>query len=189
MALETQPRSTVDGIAMPAAELLTKRDAPRSRLVTFIAIAAIVVGIGSMLGGAAGIVFTAQQAAVERIVTPDDAMIADAPVRGPLTMWAQSEVITRHQLDRTDGLRYAEMDRLVPQLDENGQVVLGEDGAPVLVPNQARLSWIDATSLTTVLNLGIMAYALGAFAIVLGAVVAGLGYVVLKLRVALVLLA
>jgi hypothetical protein len=51
-----------------------------------------------------------------------------------------------------------------------------------MVPNETRLSWIDATSLTTVLGMGIMAYALSLFAIVMGLVVAGLGYVVLKLR-------
>ncbi|MCC5949871.1 MAG: hypothetical protein JJT89_15570 [Nitriliruptoraceae bacterium] len=153
------------------------------KLFTLIALAAIIVGAGSMLGGLAGGIYTYQSAAVENINTPGDAVIADTAVRGPLTMWAQSEVITRHQLDRTDGLRYAEMDRLVPQTDpDTGEIILDDAGEPVMVNNEVRLSWIDATALTTVLGMGIMAYALSAFAFVIGALLIGLGWVVLKLR-------
>jgi hypothetical protein len=172
--------TTTDKVVVdaPAIELNSRV----SKLFSIIAIAAIVIGIGSILGGLSGMVYTYQQAAVENITTPGDAVIAEAPVRGPLTMWAQSEAITRHQLDRTEGLRYAEMPREVPQVDEAGQPILDEAGEPVMGPNMERLSWIDATSLTTVLGVGIMAYALSAFAIVMGLVVLGLGYVVLKLR-------
>jgi hypothetical protein len=152
-----------------------------SRLFAVVAILAIVVGLGSVLGGLGGMVYTWQNAAVENINTPADAVIAETPVRGPFTMWAQADIITKHQLDRTDGLRYAEMPGRIPQLDADGQPVIGEDGQPVLVANPARASWITATSLTTVLNMGIMAYMLSLFAIVMGATVAGLGWVVLRL--------
>jgi hypothetical protein len=103
-----------------------------------------------------------------------------------MTLWAQSEVITRHQLDRTEGMRYAQMERMVPMVDEDGAAVLGEDGQPVMVPNQARLSWIDATSLTTVLGLGILSYAFSAFAFVMGLAMVGIGLVLFKLRRGLV---
>jgi hypothetical protein len=176
MATTTKP--TAGAVAAPALETQLRS----SKLISFVALFAIVVGIGSMFGGIAGAVFTYQQAAVENITTPDDAAIPGAPVRGPLTMWAQADIITHHQLDRTEGLRYAEMDRMVAAVDEAGEPIIGEDGEPVMVPNETRLSWIDATSLTTVLNLGIMAYALAAFAFVIGATIAGLGLVVLKLR-------
>jgi hypothetical protein len=156
-------------------------DLRASKLVSFVAILAIVIGAGSMLGGIAGAIYTYQQAAVQQIVTPDDAVIAEAPVRGPFTMWAQSDIITKHQLDRTEGLYYAEMERMVPLVGEDGEPVV-EDGEPVMVPNETRLSWIDATSLTTSLQMGIMAYALAAFAFVVGATLLGLGLVVHKLR-------
>jgi hypothetical protein len=67
-------------------------------------------------------------------------------------------------------------------VDEAGEAVLDEAGDPVMGPNEDRLSWIDATSLTTVLNMGIMAYALAAFAIVVGLTLFGLGGIVYKLR-------
>ena len=151
-----------------SAEATAVAPAVSRKLVAIVALLAMVVGLGAMLGGVAGGIFTYQQAAQENITTPDDAVFAEVPVRGPLSMWAQAEVIERHQLDRTEGLRYAEMDRMVPAVDEAGQPIVGEDGEPVMTENQARLSWIDATSLTTVLNLGLMAYALAAFAFVIG---------------------
>ena len=162
----------------PAVELKLRSN----RLYTIVALLAIVVGSVSVLGGAAGAVYTYQQAAVENIVTPQDAVFAGVPVRGPLSMWAQADIITKHQLVQTEGLRYAEMEGMVPAADEAGEPVIGEDGEPVMVDNEARSSWLDATALTTVLSLGIMAYAFSLFAMVLGATVAGLGLVVLRLR-------
>jgi hypothetical protein len=153
-----------------------------SKLISIVALFAIVVGIGAMLGGLGGAIYTYQSAAVENITTPDDAVFAEVPVRGPLSMWAQSDIITTHQLDRTGGLRYAEMERMIPAVDEAGAPVIGEDGEPVMVPNDARASWLDATALTTVLGMGIMAYALSAFALVVGAALLGVGLVLFKLR-------
>jgi hypothetical protein len=61
-------------------------------------------------------------------------------------MWAQADIITHHQLESTDGLYYAEMDRVVPQVDENGEAVLDENGEALMVPNEARASWLNATT-------------------------------------------
>ncbi len=159
------------------------------KLLAAIAIFAIVTGLGAVLGGIGGATYTYQQAAAQDITTPGDARIAEAPVRGPLTMWAQSDIITHHQLDSTEGLYYSQMERMVPAVDEQGNAVLDEAGEPVMVPNEARASWVTATALTTSLGLGIMAYALSAFAIVVGLTLAGLGVVVLRLRRATVALA
>lgn len=63
---------------------------------------------------------------------------------------------------------YSQMPRMSPQVDENGEAVLDEVGEQVMVPNEARASWLDATTLTTALGLGIVAYALSAFAMVIG---------------------
>jgi hypothetical protein len=155
--------------------------ASSNRLFAVVALVAIVVGLGSVLGGLGGMVYTWQSAAVENINTPADAVISETPVRGPFTMWAQADIITKHQLNRTEGLRYAEMPQRLPELDADGNPVIGADGQPATVPNAARASWINATALTTVLNMGIMAYMLSLFAIVMGATVAGLGWVVLRL--------
>ncbi|MCI0425477.1 MAG: hypothetical protein L0Z49_02430 [Actinobacteria bacterium] len=80
------------------------------------------------------------------------------------------------------------MERLVPQVDENGAVVLDENGEPVMVPNQARASWFDATILTTALSLGIVSYALAGLAIAVGLTLVFVGFVFLKIRNRAVLL-
>jgi hypothetical protein len=169
---------TPDTVAVaPAA----KTGAP-SLLFTVVAFAAIIVGAFSAIGGLGGAIYTYQTAAAENITTPDDAVLAEVPVRGPLSLWAQSDIITTHQLDRTGGLRYAEMERQIPAVDEAGQPVLDEAGEAVMVPNTARDSWISATTLTTVLGLGILSYAFSAFALAVGVIMVGLGLVTLKLR-------
>jgi hypothetical protein len=153
-----------------------------SRLMLIAGIMAIVVGVGSVGGAIFGAWYTYDQAVAQNVVTPEDAAIAETAVRGPLTMWAQADIITHHQLDNTGGLYYAEMQRTVPQLDENGEAVLDENGEAVMVPNEARASWVTATVLTTALGLGIVSYALAAFAFVVGATLIVVGYTFLRIR-------
>jgi hypothetical protein len=74
------------------------------------------------------------------------------------------------------------MPREVPQVDEAGNPIVDEAGEPVMGPNITRESWNLATTLTTALSVGIMAYALAAFAIVVGTTLLLLGLIVLKLR-------
>lgn len=163
-----------------------KTGVARRRLLAIVGILSLVVGIGSLFGGVFGAVYTWNQAAAENITTPEDAFLPEVPVRGPLSMYAQSAIITTHQLESTDGLRYAEMPRQVPQLDEAGNPVLDEAGEQVMIPNAARASWINATALTTALNLGLMAYALAAFAIVIGITLTLSGFTFLSSRKALI---
>ena len=158
----------------------------RRRLLAIVGILSLVVGIGSLAGGIFGAVYTWNQAVAENITTPDDAVFPEVPVRGPLSMYAQSAIITHHQLDSTGGLRYSEMPRQIPQLDEAGVPVLDAAGEQVMIPNAARASWINATSLTTALNLGLMAYALAAFAAVIGITLIVSGITFLSLRKALI---
>lgn len=160
----------------------------KSFVLLLAGILALVVGIGSMAGGIVGAWYTWDQAAAQEIVTPDDAVIPETPVRGPFSMWAQSDIITKHQLESTDGLYYSQMERMIPAVDESGETVLDEAGEVVMVPNEARASWINATALTTALNMGVMAYALAAFAFVTGLTLVFVGYVFFHIRRKAVLL-
>lgn len=156
---------------------------PKKSLTLLLAgILAMAVGIGAMAGGVFGAWYTWDQAVAQDIVTPDDAAIAETPVRGPFTMWAQADIINEHQLIRTDGLYFSQMDRLVPTVDESGNVVVDEAGEAVMVPNEARNSWFNATALTTALSLGIVSYALAAFAFVTGLTLVVVGYVFFYIR-------
>lgn len=163
-------------------------DMKKSLTLLLAGILALVVGFGAMAGGMIGAWYAWDQAVAQEIVTPDDAAIPETAVRGPFTMWAQADIINQHQLENTDGLYYAQMDRTIPQVDDNGEVVLDEAGEVVMVPNAARASWFNATTLTTALSLGVMAYALAAFAFVVGVTLAVAGYVFLYIRKRAVLL-
>ena len=152
------------------------------RLLLIAGIMAIVVGVGSVGGAIFGAWYTYDQAAAQNVVTPDDAAIPETAVRGPFTMWAQADIITHHQLESTGGLYFAEMERTVPQLDESGEAVLDENGEAVTVPNEARATWVTATTLITALGLGIVSYALAAFAFAVGATLIMVGYTFLRIR-------
>ncbi len=177
--------------AIDREKLVSKEEisAPRkSWLLLTAAIVALLVGFGTLAGGVFGAWYTWDQAVAQDVVTPDDAAIAETAVRGPFTMWAQSDIITHHQLENTGGLYYSQMPRTIPQVDENGEAVLDESGEQVMVPNEARASWINATTLTTALGLGIVAYALSAFAMVVGLTLVMVGFVFLYIRKRAVLL-
>ncbi|HLU31446.1 MAG TPA: hypothetical protein VK088_06760, partial [Acidimicrobiia bacterium] len=85
-------------------------------------------------------------------------------------------------------LYYSQMPRQVPAVDEAGEPVLDEAGEQLMVPNDARTSWFDATTLTTALSLGILSYALSAMAIAVGLTLAVTGFVFLHIRKRAVLL-
>lgn len=140
------------------------------RMLQISAILAIVMGILAIGAGFWGISYTKAQVAQENITTPKDAAIPDAPVLGPWTLKAQADVIRTHTLEITGGKTYAEMPRMVPQVDEEGNAVVDENGEPVMVPNKARDIWVTATALSAALNLAILAYTLIAFAFLFGLV-------------------
>ena len=159
----TRRTQTATVVEQKATKVLSERTGfARRRLMAVVGILTFVVGIGSFAGGVFGAVYTWNQAAQENITTPDDAVFPEVPVRGPMSLYAQANIIEHHQLESTDGLRYAEMPRQVPQLDDAGNQAIGHDGQPVMVANAARSSWITATTLTTALNLGLLAYGLSA---------------------------
>src|SRR4051812_45891989 len=88
---------------------------------------AIVAGVLMIIGGVWAICFTYRNISQEKIVTPADASIPNAPVRGPFTLKSQADIIRHHVLEMTKGQTYAEMSRT----DEN------------------RPLWVTATTLTT----------------------------------------
>ena len=152
------------------------------KLLKVSSVLAISAGIVLVIGGIWGICFTYQNVAQEKIVTPPDASIPNAPVRGPFTLKAQADIIRHHVLTSTGGQVYSEMPRQVAQLDAKGNPVLGKDGKPVMIANDARNLWITATTLTTALNLGIITYVFSGLVMLFGLISLWTGMVFWKLR-------
>ncbi|MBP6912740.1 MAG: hypothetical protein KBB86_02295 [Candidatus Pacebacteria bacterium] len=138
------------------------------KLLKVSSVLATTAGVIMVAGGVWGIMFTHNTVAREKIITPEDAEIAGQPVRGPLTLMAQANVIRDHTLKTTGGKTYAEMPRQIAKLDTDGKPVFDASGNAVMVPNGARDMWITATALTTALNLGIVTYAFSGLMVLLG---------------------
>lgn len=152
------------------------------KLLKITSVLSIIVGIIMVAGGILGITLTYKSIARENIVTPADSSIPGKPVRGPLTLKAQADIIREHTLKLTGGKTFAEMPRQIQKLDETGQPVMGADGKPVMTSNTARDIWITATTLTTALNLGVLAYAFFGLIILFGCAVIWSGIVFDRLR-------
>ncbi len=131
-------------------------------------IAATIVGVILIAGGAWGIFFTYTNVAQENITTPQDASLPNKPVRGPFTLKAQADIIKKHTLRMTDGKTFAEMPRQIPKLDDTGQPVMDPDGKPMMTSNVLRDTWVTATTLITALHLGILTYVFSGIILLFG---------------------
>ncbi len=152
------------------------------KILMFSSVLAIVVGSLMVAGGVWGIVFTYNNIARENITTPADASIPNVPVRGPLTLKSQADIIRFHTLRITKGETYSQMPQKVSKLDSNGNPILDDKGAIVMVPNDARNIWVTATTLTTALNLGIITYVFSALVVCFGTVSVWTGLIFLALK-------
>ncbi|OHA93975.1 MAG: hypothetical protein A3D37_00320 [Candidatus Zambryskibacteria bacterium RIFCSPHIGHO2_02_FULL_38_22] len=138
------------------------------KLLMISSVLAIVAGIIMVLGGVWGIVFTYGNVARENITTPDDSSVPGVPVRGPLTLKAQADIIRTHTLKSTGNKTYSEMPSKIPKIDQNGTPILDENGTAVMVLNDARNIWVTATALVTALNLGIITYVFSGLILLFG---------------------
>lgn len=138
------------------------------KILPIAAIFMIVCGIIMIGASSWGLAFTYQNVARENITTPDDASIPETPVRGPLTLKAQADIIREHVLKNTEGKTFSEMPRQIPKLDEAGNQVMDEEGKPVMTANTTRDMWVTATALTSALNLGILTYGFCVFVLCVG---------------------
>ena len=135
--------------------------APLATIRRFMWLAAVVLGLVFITAGAymmsQGLSAKGQvrdTLVAERITTPEDASIANAPVDDATTAQAQSDVIKKHVMETTKGKTYAQMDRADP----------------------LRPTYLNSVSLRTALNLAVMGFrvsdlviGMGAFIIVVGA--------------------
>lgn len=145
MSATTIEGSSTSGVRAAAATRSTVR-----LLGILVGLAGIVLAIGGAVTW-----FTVQdQLANEQITVSDDAaMFAGDTVDGPLTAYAQADVINHHALESTDGMTYAELDREDPLRDV-----------------AMNASFLRASLFTSVVSFGIaaMAMALGVVFVLIG---------------------
>ena len=111
------------------------------------------IGVLAMIGGAAMIITGAvvwgtvsTQLANEDITVSEDAsMMAGAAVVGPISAFAQADIISHHALEMADGKTYAELEQ--------------DDPIRATVMNA---SFLRASLFTSVVSFGVAAFAIGA---------------------------
>jgi hypothetical protein len=106
---------------------------------------AIIAGVVLIIGGGTTWTMVRSQLVAENITVAEDArMFAGEPVAGPLTAYAQADIINHHALDMAGGKTYAELDR--------------EDPVRAVVMNG---SFLRASLFTSVIAFGVAAFAAG----------------------------
>ncbi|HEY7583117.1 MAG TPA: aromatic ring-opening dioxygenase LigA, partial [Acidimicrobiia bacterium] len=79
-------------------------------------ILSILIGLVLIAGGTATWIVVSRTLADQQITVSDDATcLAGDEVDGPFSAYCEAQIIDRHALDATDGLRYAELERDDPR--------------------------------------------------------------------------
>ena len=119
--------------------------ATATRVNRLFGILVIVIGAVMAIAGIATWTMVRNQLADERITVAEDARwFAGDQVDGPLTAYAQADIINHHALESSGGKTYAELDR--------------EDPVRVTMMNA---SFLRASLFTSVLAFGVSAMAVG----------------------------
>ena len=116
-------------------------------------VAAVVIGVLMILGGAVTWFLVSDMLGEQAIVTPEDACLPNSEVDGPFTAYCQAVVIQEHSLEATGGLTYAELDREDPLRD-----------------TAMNASFLQASLFTSVVAFGVaaMAIAIGVLFVLIG---------------------
>ncbi|WP_263090252.1 aromatic ring-opening dioxygenase LigA [Curtobacterium sp. RIT-PI-V] len=101
-------------------------------------------GILSTTGAVVWGLISAELTAQKITVSPDSKLLPERPVRGPLTAYAQAEIINTHATAISDGKTFAEL----PQNDPNRPVIMNA-------------SFLRASLFTSVVSFGTAAFAIG----------------------------
>ena len=117
----------------------------RTTAVRSIGLLGVIAGLVLIVAGAVVWGMVSGQLSAEKITVSDDAaFFAGAPVNGPLTAFAQADVINHHALEASDGKTYAQL----PQDDPTRAVVMNA-------------SFLRASLFTSVVAFGVAALVIG----------------------------
>jgi hypothetical protein len=145
---EAPPPEAPPPAALPPDDVVRDERPPRARgtgPLRLLAFAVMVGGLILVVAGAFTWFVVRDQLSDEKITVSDDAdHFGGDPVDGPLTAYAEADVINEHALEETDGLTYAQLD----QDDPRRETVM-------------TASFLRASLFTSVVSFGVAAFAFG----------------------------
>jgi hypothetical protein len=145
---DASPPDTPPPDTPPPDDEVRDQPPPRARgtgPLRLLAFAVVLGGLILVVTGAFTWYVVRDQLSDEKITVSDDAdRFGGDPVDGPLTAYAQADVINEHALEETDGLTYAQLD----QDDPRRETVM-------------TASFLRASLFTSVVSFGVAAFAFG----------------------------
>jgi hypothetical protein len=159
MSFDSSPLGPVPSEPDPSVEAAPETGS--SGLLRFLAIAVVVGGVILIIAGVFTWFVVRDELADERITVSEDAdRFGGQQVDGPLTAYAEAEVINEHALAETDGQTYAQLDRDDPRRE-----------------TAVTASFLRASLFTSVVAFGIAVFAAG-----LGVLLILVGWALLRIE-------
>lgn len=142
-----------------------------------VGVLSLIAGIIMIVAGGVTWGMVSSQLSAENITVPGDSTIAPGkPVRGPITAYAQADIINHHALAGSDGKTYAELGALARQAADEGD----EELAAQLT--EQRASVMNASFLRASLFTSVVAFGVAALVIGLGLMFILIGWALTSLR-------
>lgn len=149
----------------------------RSKTARVAGIISIIVGLVFIVAGGVTWGVVTSQLRAEHITVPEDSnLLPGARVQGPVSAYAQAQIINEHALAGTDGHTYAELGTMASEAEAAGDDELAtqyrEQRATVM-----NASFLRASLFTSVVAYGValLVIGLGALSILNGAALRSLG--------------
>ncbi|WP_159623540.1 aromatic ring-opening dioxygenase LigA [Ruania rhizosphaerae] len=138
---------------------MTTTTARSAGFIKVVGITTFILGLVFAVGGIATWITVSSQLADEEITVSDDARwFAGDPVRGPLTAYAEADVINTHAMAATEGRTYAElgaeMSQVEPESEEHAELAAQRETVMTA-------SFLRASLFTSVVAFGVAALVTG----------------------------
>lgn len=124
-------------------------------------IVSIIAGIVFIIAGGVTWGMVTSQLAAEEITVPEDSsLVPGDDVNGPISAYAQAQIINEHALAGTEGRTYAELGGLIQEAEEAGDTEQAEE-LQAQRDSVMNASFLRASLFTSVVSYGVAALVIG----------------------------
>ncbi|MDD9207582.1 aromatic ring-opening dioxygenase LigA [Georgenia sp. 10Sc9-8] len=133
----------------------------KSTPATIAGIISIIAGIVFIIAGGVTWGMVTSQLAAEEITVPEDSsLVPGDDVNGPISAYAQAQIINEHALAGTEGRTYAELGSMIREAEEAGETEQAEE-LQAQRDSVMNASFLRASLFTSVVSYGVAALVIG----------------------------